>query len=437
MKLHRNEKYIKWGLTIFLCFVACSLFWIIFSNLKGSYEVVMDVIRIISPVLYGLVFAYMISPLVKRFQLWFTKLFSKTKWKEDTVRKTSKAIAIVLGLLVLLFSFYAIIALIVPSLIESLSYLLQQERLEYYYSVVDKWIGETFAGTELGEHLDLNLESLQTVMTDLVKKLDFNALFSGLTTSVYSVIRFVFDFILGIIAAVYFLIYKEQLVAQCKKITVALFNTRRADRLFEVARRANRIFTGYVLGKIIDSVLVGIVTYIAMLLMRMPYAPMIAVLVGVTNIIPFFGPFLGAVPSALLLLLDDPMNAVYFCIFILILQQIEGNILYNRIIGEKIGLSDLWVLVAVLLGGGVFGFGGMLLGVPVFAVLYTLIADFVNQRLRKKRFPTETEEYYAIGCVADLPVEAPPSYSYVSVDPSYDMKAEPEDLVDDYDDDEE
>lgn len=434
MKLYRNEKYFKWGLTIFLCFVACSLFWLIFSNLKGTYHVIMDIIHIISPVLYGLLFAYMISPLVKRFQSWFTLLLGKTRMKQTRVRKLSKAISVILGLLVLLFCFYAIVALIVPSLIESMEYLLQPERLDYYYSVVNRWIKETLSETSLGEHLDLNLESLQTVVTDLVKKLDFNALFNSLTSSVYSVIRFAFDFILGIIAAVYFMIYKEQLLAQSKKITVALFRPRRADRLFEIARRANRIFTGYVMGKIIDSVMVGVVTYIAMLLMRMPYAPMIAVLVGVTNIIPFFGPFLGAVPSALLLLLDDPMNAVYFCIFVLILQQIEGNILYNRIIGEKIGLSDLWVLVAVLVGGGVFGFGGMLLGVPIFAVLYTLIADFINNRLRRKRFPTATEEYYAIGCVADLHVEIPPSYSYVSVDPSYDLRAEPEDAMDDYDD---
>lgn len=437
MKLHRNDKFIKWGLTIFFTFVACSLFWIIFSNLKGSYDVIMDFIRIISPVLYGLVFAYMINPLVKRCQHWLTKLLDKTKLKEKTVCKLSKAIAIVLGLLALLFSFYAIVALIVPSFVDSLQNLLQPERLEYYYGVVDRWIGETFAGTDLAEYLNVNLESLQTVVTDLAKKLDLNALFSGLTSSVYTVIRFIFDFIMGIIAAVYFLIYKEQLVAQSKKITVALFRPGRADRLFEIARRAHRIFTGYVMGKIIDSILVGVVTYIAMLLMGMPYAPMIAVLVGVTNIIPFFGPFLGAVPSALLLLLDDPMNAVYFGIFILILQQVEGNILYNRIIGEKIGLSDLWVLVAVLVGGGVFGFGGMLLGVPIFAVLYTLVADLINNRLRKKRFPTVTDEYYAIGCVADLPVEAPPSYSYVSVDPAYDMHAEPEEELDeeDYDED--
>lgn len=430
MKLRRNDKYIKWGLTIFFVFVACALFWIIFSNLKGTYNVIMDFIGIISPVLYGLVFAYMVNPLVKRFQGWLAKLFGKSKLKEKTVKKLSKTIAIILGLLVLLFCFYAIVALIVPSLIDSLEYLLQPERLEYYYSVVDNWIGETFQGTDLGQWLDVNLESLQTVLTDLVKKLDFSAIVSGLTSSVYTVVRFVFDFILGIIAAVYFLIYKEQLVAQSKKITVALFNTRHADRLFEIARRTHRIFTGYVMGKIIDSVLVGIVTYIALLLMGMPYAPMIAVLVGVTNIIPFFGPFLGAIPSALLLLLDDPMNAVYFSIFILILQQVEGNILYNRIIGEKIGLSDLWVLVAVLVGGGVFGFSGMLIGVPIFAVLYTLIADFINSRLRKKRFPTVTDEYYTIGCVADLPVEPPPSYSYVSVDPAYDLQVEPEDEYD-------
>ena len=162
-------------------------------------------------------------------------------------------------------------------------------------------------------------------------------------------------------------------------------------------------------------------------------APLIAVLVGVTNIIPFFGPFLGAVPSALLLLIEKPIDALYFIIFILVLQMIDGNIIENRILGEKLGISDLWVLVAILVFGGVFGFGGMLLGVPIFAVIYTLIADNVNERLRRKRYPTETDLYYSLQCVEELPVSPQPSYSFVSVDPAYDMHAQDED-EDDFED---
>ena len=161
--------------------------------------------------------------------------------------------------------------------------------------------------------------------------------------------------------------------------------------------------------------------------MGMPFAPLIAVIVGVTNIIPFFGPFLGAIPSALLLLIERPIDALYFILFILVLQMIDGNIIENRILGEKLGISDLWVLVAILLFGGIFGFGGMLLGVPIFAVIYTLIVDAVNGRLRRKRYPIETELYYSLQCVEELPVTPQPSSSFVSVEPSYDMHAADED----------
>ena len=237
----------------------------------------------------------------------------------------------------------------------------------------------------------------------------------------------VFNMLVGIVAAVYLLLYEKKLCAQAKKLTVAVFNTKHADRLFEIARRTNRIFSGYVIGKIIDAILVGVITYFALLIMRMPYAPLIAVLVGVTNIIPFFGPFLGAIPSALLLLIEKPIDALYFIIFILVLQMIDGNIIENRILGEKLGISDLWVLVAILVFGGIFGFGGMLLGVPIFAVIYTLITDGVNERLRRKRYPTETDLYYTLQCVEELPVSPQPSYSFVSVDPAYDMHAQDED----------
>ena len=161
--------------------------------------------------------------------------------------------------------------------------------------------------------------------------------------------------------------------------------------------------------------------------MGMPFAPLIAVIVGVTNIIPFFGPFLGAIPSALLLLIERPIDALYFILFILVLQMIDGNIIENRILGEKLGISDLWVLVAILLFGGIFGFGGMLLGVPIFAVIYTLIVDAVNGRRRRKRYPIETELYYSLQCVEELPITPQPSSSFVSVEPAYDMHAADED----------
>jgi predicted PurR-regulated permease PerM len=158
-------------------------------------------------------------------------------------------------------------------------------------------------------------------------------------------------------------------------------------------------------GKIIDSFIIGVLCYIGMLILHMPFPLLIAVIVGVTNVIPFFGPFFGAVPSALLILLVSPLQCFYFIIFILVLQQIDGNIIGPRILGDSIGISGFWVLVSITVAGNLFGFAGMLLGVPVFAVLYTVLAEWMSARLAKKKLPTETEIYCDIHQVSDLPAE--------------------------------
>ena len=427
MKLHRNEKYFKWGLTAFLVIVAGVLFWIVFSNLPGFYDMILDFFGIIAPILYGCLFAYLMNPIMKRAQALLEKLLAGTKLTEKKQLLLAKTGGLIVSLLVLLLAIYALIALIVPNIVSSLEELLQQSKLEGYYARITAWVNEIFAGSRFEQWFHDNLDSLLKLIIDWLKNIDLPKLLSGLTSSVYSVVMSVFNMLVGIVAAVYLLLYEKKLCAQAKKITVAVFNTKHADRLFEIARRTNRIFSGYVIGKIIDAILVGVITYFALLIMRMPFAPLIAVLVGVTNIIPFFGPFLGAVPSALLLLIEKPIDALYFIIFILVLQMIDGNIIENRILGEKLGISDLWVLVAILVFGGIFGFGGMLLGVPVFAVIYTLITDGVNERLRRKRYPTETDLYYSLQCVDELPVSPQPSYSFVSVDPAYDMHAQDED----------
>ena len=424
MKLHRNEKYFKWGLTAFLVIVAGVLFWIVFSNLPGFYDMILDFFGIIAPILYGCLFAYLMNPIMKRAQALLEKLLAGTKLTEKKQLLLAKTGGLIVSLLVLLLAIYALIALIVPNIVSSLEELLQQSKLEGYYARITAWVNEIFAGTRFEQWFHDNLDSLLKLIIDWLKNIDLPKLLSGLTSSVYSVVMSVFNMLVGIVAAVYLLLYEKKLCAQAKKITVAVFNTKHADRLFEIARRTNRIFSGYVIGKIIDAILVGVITYFALLIMRMPFAPLIAVLVGVTNIIPFFGPFLGAVPSALLLLIEKPIDALYFIIFILVLQMIDGNIIENRILGEKLGISDLWVLVAILVFGGIFGFGGMLLGVPIFAVIYTLITDGVNERLRRKRYPTETDLYYSLQCVDELPVSPQPSYSFVSVDPAYDMHAQ-------------
>lgn len=435
MKLHRNEKYFKWGLTAFLVIVAAILFWIVFSNLSGFYDLILEFTDIISPVLFGCLFAYLMNPLMEFVRKKADKLLAKkTKWSDKIKARVSLIAGLTAAVIIFVAALYAIVALIVPNLISSLNELLQKEKLESYYHTIEGWFSGLLSGTGVKKWFFDNVDNVLQFALEKLNSIDIASIISGLTSSVYSVVMGVFNALLGIVAAIYILIYKKQLCSQTKKIVVSVFNAQHANRLFEIARRTNRIFGGYVIGKIMDAAIVGVVTYIAMIIMGLPYAPLIATLVGVTNIIPFFGPIIGAVPSVLLLLIERPINALYFGIFIIILQAIDGNILGNRILGEKLGISDLWVLVAILLFGGIFGVSGMLLGVPIFAVLYTLIADGVNNRLKRRRYPTDSDEYYMLKNVEDLPVEAAPSYSFVSVEPAYDMHAEPDDEDDYYSD---
>lgn len=431
MKLHRNEKYFKWGLTAFLVIVASIVVALVFSNLSSVYQSILDLVAILSPVLYGCLFAYLMNPVMKFVTACMDKLLAKTKLSEKRANGISKTVGVVIAVLVLLAAIYALIALIVPNIIESLEELLSQEKLQVYYETIAKWVHDTFADTQIEAWFNENFETLLGSFLDWIKGIDLGSVLIDVLNAGVSVVMTVANILIGIIAAIYILIYKKELCAQSKKLTVSFLRQDHADFVFKIARRTNRIFSGYVIGKILDAVFVGVVTYIGMLIMNMPYAALIATLVGVTNIIPYFGPFLGGIPSALLLLIESPVNALYFVIFIVILQQIDGNIVENRILGVKLGISDFWVLVAILLFGGLFGFTGMLLGVPIFAVIYSLIADSVNKRLSKKRLPTDGELYFTMRCVDDLPVTPEQTTSYASDETTYDRNIDPEDYYED------
>ena len=424
--MHRNDKFVKWGITALAVVVCSVIFGVIFTNLTGFYDIILEFFSIISCLIYGCIFAYLMSPIMDWTARLYGRLLRKTKWSDERKEKISRAGGLITAIVALLGAIYALIALIGPTLMNSLSDLLRQDRLDGYVNTVLAWVHDTFAGTPVDEWFSENLEAVIDLVASWLKNVNFAQLFFNVTSSVYSVVTVVFNFFLGIVAAAYILIYKKELCSQAKKLTVAVFRAERADRILEIARRTNRIFSGFVVGKLIDALFVGVVTYIALLIMGMPFAPLIAMLVGVTNIIPFFGPFIGAAPSTLLLLIDDPMNALYFVIFILILQVIDGNIVENRILGEKLGISDFWVLVSILVFGGIFGFMGMLLGVPIFAVVYSLIVDGVNRKLAKKRYPLNTELYYEIKDVYDLPVTPIETVKHPE-EPGYDRNVEAED----------
>jgi len=201
------------------------------------------------------------------------------------------------------------------------------------------------------------------------------------------------DLLIAVIVSVYLLARKDVFAAQSKKIVYSLFRTDIADLLVDEVRSAYKIMSGFINGKLVDSLIIGVICFICCSLFKFPYPALVATIVGVTNIIPFFGPFIGAVPCGLLIFLVSPLQAVYFAIFILVLQQFDGNILGPKILGETTGLASFWVLFSILLFGGLFGFAGMVLGVPVFAMIYSVVSRTVAHGLRARNLPVETEEY--------------------------------------------
>ena len=192
---------------------------------------------------------------------------------------------------------------------------------------------------------------------------------------------------------VYILNSKEKFIAQGQKLILAVFKKERADQIFELGRLSNQTFGGFINGKILDSIIIGIICFIMMNILKLPMAILISVIVGLTNIIPFFGPFIGMVPSALILLIIEPVAALKFIIMVLVLQQIDGNIIGPKILGKTTKLASFWVMFAIIVGGGLFGFPGMILGVPFFAIVYTYISRAINRRLEEKKLETDTLLY--------------------------------------------
>ena len=213
---------------------------------------------------------------------------------------------------------------------------------------------------------------------------------------VLSTVNVLSNILIGIIVAVYLLSGKESFVRQMTRCTYATCGVRWGNIIMEYSRYAHKMFSGFIGGKLIDSFIIFLICCVALPLMNMPYAMLISVIIGVTNIIPFFGPFIGAIPSFIIVLIDSPIKSIYFLIYVLVLQQFDGNILGPKILGDSTGLSSFWVLFSILLFGGLFGFIGMLIGVPVFAILYRIVTDLINRALIRKKLPVQADEYVGI-----------------------------------------
>jgi predicted PurR-regulated permease PerM len=351
---------------------------------------------LLAPITWGVVFAYLMNPVLVKSESIFGKIFCKKKPHKKACRIT----AVTICLFVFLGLIAAFFAIILPQLILSIQQIVNN--FQSYFTAVQDWVMKLVA-----DYPDLNtfaIEQLNKVRADLSGYLNtvmpsIQTFMTKIGSGAWSIITTLLDAFIGIIIMIYLLFSKEVFIGQAKKISSAIFPKSFSASLIRVCSHTNEVMGGFINGKIIDSVLVGIICFIGMTIMKMDYVVLISVVIAITNIIPFFGPFIGAIPSGLLLLMSDPSQVIPFGIFILVLQQFDGNILTPQILGDSTGLSAFWVMVAIFLGEGLFGFGGMIIGVPLFAVLYTLIKDFVEYILKKKSLPVDTAEYMPLPTV--------------------------------------
>ena len=365
------------ALAIFITFCCCILFFFVIYRYNGFTDFWKKLTYILQPVIIGLVVAYLLNPLMKLID---GKLFSLFKGKmksEKKAKKISRGMAIAGALLFLVGIIVLLIAAIVPSIIQSIQGIISTLPAEVR-SLVD-WINDIAKGdSQIADIAEEVITQAGNFFENWMKNTllpQAEVYISSITSGVITGVKFVINILVGLIISVYVMASQEKFAGQAKKIIYAIFKPVRANVVVETVRKSNEIFGGFISGKILDS------------------AMLVAVIIGVTNIIPFFGPFIGAIPSFIIIVLQNPVQGLYFLIFVIILQQVDGNIIGPKILGDSTGLSSFWVVFAILVFGGLWGFPGMLLGVPIMAVIYYIVSHVVTYSLKKRGIP-ETEIDY-------------------------------------------
>jgi predicted PurR-regulated permease PerM len=316
----------------------------------------------------------------------------------------ARATAIIFIIIFTILLFYAIIQIAIKQVIPSLISIVSN--INIYLNNITAWFEKFLEDNPslkafVMDDLNRFSEDISTWVTENFKSASANII-KSLSAGFLVFIKKLWNFIIGFIISIYVLWSKERHVGRCKKIIYAIFSRETANAFVEAFRFTHRTFIGFFFGKIVDSIIVGLICFIGCTLMQIPYAILISIIVGVTNIIPFFGPYFGAIPSTILIFAFDPMHpgkALAFVIFILALQQFDGNVLGPRILSTSTGLTGFWIIFAITLFGGLFGVFGMVIGVPVFAVIYAGLRQFGRNRLKKKGFPYRTSDYYDVGTI--------------------------------------
>ena len=387
--------YLAIALTAVLVICLCIVFFFLIYRYNGFAAGWKKLTPILQPIIIGIVIAYLINPIMVFFEKHLIRWIEPKMKKKAKAKRLCRGIATLGALAVFILIIVVLLVMLVPQLVESIQGVATTLPSEVQH-LIDKTNKYLSSDSEAANFVEDTLIYATNyikdwAMNDLLPK--SNTYLTSITTGLINVFKVLLNIIVGLIVSVYLLFSKETFIGQFKKLTYALFKPKKANIVIQTARKSNEIFGGFISGKILDSMIIGIICYIVLLIMKMPYPVLVSVIVGVTNIIPFFGPFIGAVPSFIIIVLANPIQGLYFLIFVVILQQVDGNIIGPNILGDSTGLSPFWVIFAIMVGGGLFGFAGMLLGVPTFAVIYYIMQEILRYFLRKRDLPQDSSQY--------------------------------------------
>ena len=399
-KFQWDKKYLYWGLTAFCVIAASILFFLLITRLPDISGALSSLAAILSPFIWGLVISYLLAPLMLRMEKHLflplgKKLFRKSK---NGGARFARSMSVLLSILLFLLILTALIYMILPQLYSSIVTIVDNSPT--YITQLTEWAESQLADfPELEEYVtnllgNANQDIMNWLQTSVLPKL--GGFITSVTTGVYYVLLGVYNLLIGIIVSIYILGNLEKFKAGSKRLLYSLFSLKTADKIRSALDFTNRTFMGFISGKLLDSAIIGLICYVFCAAFSMPYTLLVSILIGVTNIIPFFGPFIGAVPSALIILLVSPFKCLIFVIFIIVLQQVDGNIIGPKILGGTTGINGFWVMFSIIIGAGLFGFWGMLLGVPVFVVIYTFIDKRLKLRLERDDLPSEVDDYREI-----------------------------------------
>ena len=396
-----DKKYLYWGITAFLVIAAAILFFMALNYLPTLTQAIRRFFNILSPFVWGLILSYLLAPLMRTleknaFRPLVGKLYQRLKTDNPRrVSRLARGLSVLVSELVLIIIIAALIMLILPQLYSSIELIVQNSPT--YASNLTNWVTNLLRDyPEIRQYITETLGNINNDVFGWVRDTllpGLGNILSNVTTGVRYVVGGVYNVLIGIIVSVYFLGNLEHYGASFRRVLYSLLPIESAEKIRAGISFADRTFMGFLNGKLLDSAIIGLICYIVCAILRMPFSLLVSVIVGVTNIIPFFGPLIGAIPSVVIILMVDPLKALIFVIFIIILQQIDGNIIGPKILGNSTGINGFWVMFSIIVGAGLFGFWGMLLGVPVFVVIYTVLNKLIDKKLARINLPSDVDSY--------------------------------------------